>query len=351
MPLTRAQALGSAPAPPGNPSSSPSIQTPSVVVPDPGDEPGETGGDLAAAIALLAKTLAAPRAEAAPTAHPTKLQEPDTFDGSNANKLRTFIFQCSLHFKDRANIFSNDLAKVTYALSFLTGSALGWFEPALFEGLTPPWISDWDMFRHKLETNFGPFDPVGEAEADIEILAMPEASRASTYFVEFNRLTSRLQWDDHALMHQAYKGLARRIKNEMVHHDKPLTLLGLRKLVQAIDSRYWERKAEITRENPHPNKADPKSEPKAARNPDTLSRAKVPESPRATPDLTGKLGKDGKLTPQERQRRLDNSLCLFCGRTGHIANECPKVQAVAARAQAAIAESPASLVEVEAKKD
>jgi len=206
MPLTRAQALGSAPAPPGNPSSSPSIQTPSVVVPDPSDEPGETGGDLAAAIALLAKTLAAPRAEAAPTAHPTKLREPDTFDGSDANKLCTFIFQCSLHFKDRANIFSNDLAKVTYALSFLTGSALGWFEPALFEGLTPPWISDWDMFRHKLEMNFGPFDPVGEAEADIEILTMPEASRASTYFVEFNRLTSRLQWDDHALMHQAYKG-------------------------------------------------------------------------------------------------------------------------------------------------
>ena len=78
-----------------------------------------------------------------------------------------------------------------------------------------------------------------------------------------------------------------------------LTLLDLQKLVQPIDSQYWERKAEITRENPHLNKADPKSEPKAARNPDTLSQAKVPESPRATPDLTGKLGKDGKLTPQE----------------------------------------------------
>ena len=113
---------------------------------------------------------------------------------------------------------------------------------------------------------------------------------------------------------------------------------------------YWERKAKITRENPHPNKANPKSDPKATRNPDTLSRAKVPESPRAAPDLTGKLGKDGKLTPQERQRRLDNSLCLFCGRTRHMAKECPKVQAVAARARAVIAELPVSLVEVEVKK-
>jgi len=207
------------------------------VEPNTGDEPSETGGNLAATITLLAKTLAALRTESAPMAHPTKLQEPDTLDGSDANKLCTFIFQCRLHFQDQANVFSNDLAKVTYALSFLTGSALGWFEPALFKGLTPPWISDWNLFHHELETNFGPFDLVGEAE---EILTMPKASQASTYFVEFNRLASHIQWDDHALICQAYKGLAQRIKIEMVHHDKPLTLLDLQKLVQAIDSWYWE---------------------------------------------------------------------------------------------------------------
>jgi len=77
-----------------------------------------------AAIALLAKILATPRAKAAPTAHPTKLREPDTFDGSNANKLRTFIFQCSLHFQDQANIFSNDLAKSH--MPYPSSQALPW---------------------------------------------------------------------------------------------------------------------------------------------------------------------------------------------------------------------------------
>ena len=86
-----------------------------------------------------------------------------------------------------------------------------------------------------MEANFGPFDPVGEAEAEIETLVMAEGSRSAIYFVEFNRLASRIQWDDHALLQQAYKGLARRIKNEMVHHDRPVTLLDLHKLVQAID--------------------------------------------------------------------------------------------------------------------
>ena len=114
---------------------------------------------------------------------------------------------------------SSGKAKVTYALSFLTGPALGWFKPTLFDLAPPAWINNWDLFRTKLETNFGPFNPVGEAEAEIETLVMAEGSHSAIYFVEFNRLASRIQWDDHALLRQAYKGLARRIKNEMVHHD------------------------------------------------------------------------------------------------------------------------------------
>ena len=53
------------------------------------------GGDLAAAIALLAQTLAAknvcpppaPHASAVPVTSPTRLREPDTFNGSDVNKL------------------------------------------------------------------------------------------------------------------------------------------------------------------------------------------------------------------------------------------------------------------------
>jgi Zinc knuckle len=47
-------------------------------------------------------------------------------------------------------------------------------------------------------------------------------------------------------------------------------------------------------------------------------------------DLTEKLGKDSKLTQQERQCRQDNNLCLFCGQAGHRVRECP--QSTTARA-------------------
>ena len=87
MPYTRAN-QPTASDPPG------AMNTASAPDPDTGGNPN-TGGDLAAAIALLAQTLAAqnvhpPSAShisAAPVNVPTRLREPDTFDGSDANKL------------------------------------------------------------------------------------------------------------------------------------------------------------------------------------------------------------------------------------------------------------------------
>jgi len=39
-----------------------------------------------------------------------------------------------------------------------------------------------------------------------------------------------------------------------------------------------------------------------------------------------KTGKPrGPLTPEERQRRKDLKLCLYCGGTNHNANSCPNM--------------------------
>ena len=111
-----------------------------------------------------------------------------------------FILQCSLHFQDCANAFSSGRAKVAYTLSYLTGPALGWFEPRLFALSLPAWVHHWDLFHTKLESNFSPFDPVGEAEAEIETLVMAEGSHSVMYFMEFNCLVSCIQWGDHALL-------------------------------------------------------------------------------------------------------------------------------------------------------
>ena len=53
-----------------------------------------------------------------------KLREPNTFDGSNPKKLRTFLLHCKLNFRDHPDLFPDGTTKVNYVLSYLKGSAL-----------------------------------------------------------------------------------------------------------------------------------------------------------------------------------------------------------------------------------
>jgi len=281
------------------------------------------------------------------------------------HQLCTFLLQCSLNFKECADAFATDDAKVTNTLSFLTGSAMDCFEPCFHDpDNPPPWLSSYNLFHEELESNFGSFNLEGEAEAELEVLWMPENDRATKYFVEFNHLSSQIKWGEAALHRQVYNSLAGHIKNKMVHYPKLTSLVELCKLVQAINSWYWECRAEITHDSAttsthqeaKPESKMDKKTPSALSKPQGKPAEKLkgapPESSKTTPELVGKLGKDVKLTPQEHQHCLDNSLCLFCAKPGHIAKDCSKTNSSAVKAHAtATKEDSVITSDTEAKKE
>ena len=102
--------------------------------------------------------------------------------------------------------------------------------------IEPIWLSDLNLFIEELETNFRTYDPVGEAEAKLKGLHMHGSHQATKYFIKFQQLATCVQWGEAALCRQAYNGLAKCIKDDMVHHDKPNTLSGLWKFIQAFDA-------------------------------------------------------------------------------------------------------------------
>jgi hypothetical protein len=114
----------------------------------------------------------------------SKVREPDTFDGSTPKKLRTFLAQCRLNFEDQPTSFPSKRSKVTYALSYVSGTALQWFEPAILE---PPtltadhFMNDYGLFVDELKLNFGPYDPEADAEAAIENLFMKDSQHIVKY--------------------------------------------------------------------------------------------------------------------------------------------------------------------------
>jgi len=294
-----------------------------------------------------------------------KVHEPDTFDSTDPKKLRTFLVQCELCFQDHAKAFRQDRARVTFAQSYLKGMMLEWFEPDLLNSSNPAdrpcWMDSWVHFVAELQSTFGPHNPVADAEHQLEHLQMKDSYRVTRYIVDFNRLASQVQdYGDGALRRLFYSGLPDRLKDEIARVGKPLTLHGLRALCQEIDARYWERKDEISRttktqststptksSNSGGNSSNSSQEksktgnPSSSTNSSGSSKATSNQSSSGSrPDLTNKLGKDGKLTADERKRRLDNNLCMFCGGTGHFADNCPKkTKKAKARAAAIAAES------------
>ena len=98
---------------------------------DPHPEPLNDDQDepnLANAIRLLAQNVGSK-----PKGNRTKVREPDTFDGSDPKKLRPFILQLELNFRDRPENYLDDENKVNFALSYLKGAALDYFELEITE--------------------------------------------------------------------------------------------------------------------------------------------------------------------------------------------------------------------------
>ncbi|KIM56411.1 hypothetical protein SCLCIDRAFT_29642 [Scleroderma citrinum Foug A] len=210
--------------------------------------------------------------------------------------------------------------------------ALEWFEPDLL-GMNDPdtrplWMTSWHEFVIELQTTFGPHNPIANAKHQLDHLHMKDTHRINRYVVDFNRIASQ---------------------DKISCISKPHTLDSLRIVTQEIDARYWERKEEVTHQNKTStststntnttSKSSGKSEKSKlssgnSAQPSSLSNP-TPKKLGKTPELSDKLGKDGKLTSKERKHRFNQNLCMFCGGSSHKAKECPKSGSWAAKARAA----------------
>ena len=321
-------------------------------------EPEDDVPNLALSLKLLAKKISKlPQSKSSSAIKP---RTPDTFDGTDPNKLETFIFQVSMYIAARSNDFCDDESRVTFALSYLKSTPLDWFQTELSHGLTsggkfPPWFTSYTKFIAELQRLFGPRDPINDATTALEALRYKDSSKAARYTLEFNRHARRTGWNDAALTRHYYKALPDRLKDEIARIGKPTDLHDLQDLVATLDQRYWERQSEISRDRkpassnnnnkPSDNRTDHRSDSRTnnaqasgSRSNNQQQQSNSKDQKKASPSnqpssssskpanksnsISDILGPDGKLKPEERQRRMDNKLCLRCGSTGHVAHDC-----------------------------
>ncbi|KAF5358329.1 hypothetical protein D9756_001790 [Leucocoprinus leucothites] len=198
---------------------------------------------LADALGRLADNLDHQVAAQANQTHVNKACLPDTFSGSDPKKLNTFLIQCHLYFRANPTQFQHDNQKVNFAMTYLTGVTLDWFEVSLTQeeqGVFHDWFNDWNAFVRKLRMHFGIANPKGEAAEILNTLRMKPGDKIATYNVEFLKHASQLGWNNEVLCHHYYKGLLNRIQDPLstCEQGKPTTFEEMHRLAIVYNGCY-----------------------------------------------------------------------------------------------------------------
>ena len=191
----------------------------------------------------------------------------------------------------------------------------------------PDFLSDFSTFVAYLRTNYGDPDELGTARRKLK--ALRQVSSASAYFAEFQQYLAVLGWKDQdPIVDRAIEGLKSHLKDEVARKgDRPTSLAELIAFVVPLDNRLHEREQERRRETKDPVKEPETRRPVSSVN-GTMSRVtEVSATPahiiRRTTTSAYTPPPRGPLSEQERKRRYDLRLCLYCGEPGHTANACP----------------------------
>ena len=301
---------------------------------------------LASALSgAIAQALIASKATAAPdpTKYP-KAKDPGMFNGRRRHYLRTWIGENEICFRTAPNLYRAETSKVMFAGSFLEGDAKLWFTDYFHDPTNiPAFLSDWTLFTIELQHNFGLEDELGAAEEDMRNLSMTNKDHASYFTARFRAIMTNLSgsWDDRNLRNHYYQKLAPRLQAQFVSAGStvPPTLEPLITKVDRFDRAYWsdyelskamgsspaaseKRTPVATLPTKLTNNTPPSIAPAASSNRSTVAK----------PFPAAHLTKEGKLTPDEKQCRMNIGACFYCGEVGHLTAQCPKKGVPRARA-------------------
>ncbi|KAK3543168.1 hypothetical protein QTP70_012273 [Hemibagrus guttatus] len=261
------------------PRSDPHSDTTRMSAPDPVAElvealrralnPAATTSASAAATSAFAAASPSPPVIASPVAAPAP------FSGS-VGDCNGFLLQCSLALEMQPQLYPDDKAKVAFIISRLEGKALRWAEPL------------WTQ-HHPAVTSLSSF---------------------LEHFREFRTLASASGWNEQALITTYRQGLNPSIRLHLAAYEDSI---GLEKFIQ-LSIRVATRMQLCLEE--HQDQLLPPAAPRRS------EHVRCPEPADEPMDL--EHSDVATIERQrERQRRLAQNRCLYCGRLGHFIAECP----------------------------
>jgi hypothetical protein len=203
-------------------------------------------------------------------------------------------------------------------------------------------LENFEAFVTSLEEAYGDPDRVNTAERALAKLRQGNRDFVA-YYAEFQRLIADLNWNDAAKRAALHRGLCEELKDILSTQDLPEEWSRYVALVKKRDMQYRARKAESHR---------PSGQNRPTSTPAVRNTSPVPAQPAPHPTSSGSghlgpapmdLSAAGRrLSPEERQKRIDEGRCLYCGGFNHMARDCPnKPKASGRPLRGAVAETAA----------
>ncbi|MBW0563328.1 hypothetical protein O181_103043 [Austropuccinia psidii MF-1] len=245
------------------------------------------------------------------------MKAPECFYGTQPFKVRSFLQSCQLIFHNDPGNVSQDRKKVLYSTSFLIGRAAKWIEPYL-SNLTNPepnyLLNSWPLFESQLFTLFGDPNELRKSEAELDSLRMKEGGHVSLYIANFRSLVSRIgDWGERALIHHFRKGFPYRILDQLASHPSRIdSIQDLMDVTLELDTRYHERQKEKNHYQEKKPKA-PRSSTSHPQSSSTPSHHHQKNFQKRDKPHSSLLNKDFKLMNSEKERRIKEGLCTYCG--------------------------------------
>lgn len=233
---------------------------------------------------------------------------PEKFDGTRS-KFRGFINQVRLITILQPQRYPTDVARVGLVGTLLTGQALSWFAPLFEKNATI--LNNFEAFLEAFAEAFSEHDKTRSATTKIRNIRQGARS-ASTYASEFRQLACDINWDEPALISQFYYGLQDGVKDLLLTLPDPLTLDEAINQAIKCDNRLFERRQDRR------TLSTPLQRPSYSASSANAYVTKPAEVEAMQLDAT----RFKPLTEQEKKRRREQDLCLYCGRPGHRANNC-----------------------------
>lgn len=266
------------------------------------------GDQMAAFASTTPVSPAGPGAVAPPTREPD-LRLTEQYEGNPA-LCGGFLLQCRLAFSRSPSLFPNHSAKITFLVNALKGRALRWSQAYLTSHSLDTLTSE--QFIRDFSLVFD--QPLHQEEAAQRLIALRQGNRsAADHSIDFRIAAEEAGWGETALKGIYISSLSDNIRDQLATRDDPTSLDELITLSVKIDNRIRERRRKTNYTTHNPTFFVPAS-----------SESVLP--PRSSQSFTEpepmQIGRT-RLTPEERQRRFRDKVCLYCGGKGHFVANCP----------------------------